>query len=194
MYGFFDLDATFSAAFIHVMVGFLNKTQEHPQSLDQAFEVLRFLSRSGNSAAEQRFQDITQSCLHIWPDYEFDINASDQAAAEMDSGAGERHRYQGARSFQGGSPWPPQLGHFPQDMAPLSDGQPYNVDESGFSEPWEYPNPFDAVFGMQGDLAIDIADEAEVIYSSFHNPTLPLTGVDYMDWLEIEKVLNAPAL
>ncbi|CAI7657812.1 unnamed protein product [Penicillium discolor] len=189
-YGFFDLDATFSAAFIHLMVGFLNTSEEHPESIDQAFEVLRFLSRSGNPAAEQRFQDITQSCLHIWPNYKFDINASDQAAAEIDAGTLDHSRYQGGTSFQSGSPTP--QGNFPQYMAPLADGDQgfHTGGESWYPEPGTYPNPADTVFDMQGDLTIDLADEAEVIFSSFHNPTLPLTGVDYMDWLEIEKVLN----
>ena len=50
----------------------------------------------------------------------------------------------------------------------------------------------DAVFDMQGDWNLDLSGEAEGIYSSFHNPTLPLTGVDYIDWLEIEKVFNGP--
>jgi hypothetical protein len=44
---------------------------------------------------------------------------------------------------------------------------------------------------MEGDWGMDLTGEAEGIYSSFHNPIMPLTGVDYMDWLEIEKVINS---
>lgn len=65
-------------------------------------------------------------------------------------------------------------------------------DESQLLEPWANLLSTDTVFGTRDDWNIDLSGEAEDIYSSFNNPTLPLTGVDYMDWLEIEKVLNGP--
>lgn len=65
-------------------------------------------------------------------------------------------------------------------------------DESQLLEPWANLLSTDTVFGKRDDWNIDLSGEAEDIYSSFNNPTLPLTGVDYMDWLEIEKVLNGP--
>ncbi|CAG8232124.1 unnamed protein product [Penicillium salamii] len=184
-YGFFDLEATFSAAFIHIMAGFLNKPKEQPKSLGQAFEVLGFLARSGNPAAGKRLQDIAQSSLHIWPNHKFDIQASNQSVVEKDPDATERARCENLR--------PLQPSHFPQDIIPLSDGHSYGLDENEYSEPWDTLDPITPVFDMQGDLATHNPGEAEVIYSSFYNPTLPLTGVDYMDWLEIEKLLNAPA-
>ena len=187
-YGFFDLDATFSAAFVLVMVGFTNASQKNPPAaLTQAFEVLRFLSRSGNLAAEQRFQDIAQSCSHVWPDYTFDIDASDKPAGETDGSAPERA---GEGDGGGSGLHSYQPGPLPHCMA--IGGQPFHQDESRFFEPWNYSAPSDGAFDMQGELDIDFAEEAEGIYSSFHHPTLPLTGVDYMDWLEIEKLLNAP--
>jgi hypothetical protein len=48
------------------------------------------------------------------------------------------------------------------------------------------------MFDMDVDWDMDLSGEAEGIYSSFHNPTLPLTGDDYIDWLEIEKVFSGP--
>lgn len=167
------------------MAGFLNKPKEQPKSLGQAFEVLGFLARSGNPAAGKRLQDIAQSSLHIWPNHKFDIQASNQSVVEKDPDATERARCENLR--------PLQPSHFPQDIIPLSDGHPYGLDENEYSEPWDTLDPITPVFDMQGDLATHNPGEAEVIYSSFYNPTLPLTGVDYMDWLEIEKLLNAPA-
>jgi hypothetical protein len=68
----------------------------------------------------------------------------------------------------------------------------FRLDESRLLEPWSHSGASDAVFDMEGDWGMDLTGEAEGIYSSFHNPILPLTGVDYVDWLEIEKVFSAP--
>lgn len=53
-----------------------------------------------------------------------------------------------------------------------------------------HPEMASGVFDMQGGWNMDLSGEAEGIYSSFYDPTLPLTGVDHTDWAEIEKVLN----
>ncbi|KAJ5316717.1 hypothetical protein N7508_001225 [Penicillium antarcticum] len=183
-YGFFDLDATFSAAFVLVMVGFLDPSQGNPPlALDQAFEVLQFLSHAGNSAAERRLQDIAHSCSHVWPDYVFN-------ASERQSGALSRQKNQFISdsrqySLATSSGYPP-----PNDFG--SRGRNY---DSGESRPLEQcPNLdfADSMFDMDMDWNIDLSVEAEGIYSSFHNPTLSLTGVDYIDWLEIEKVFSGP--
>lgn len=176
------------------MMGFTNNTRERPPAaLDQAFEVLRFLSRSGNSAAEQRFHDITQSSSRVWPNYTFNSSSSDRGGSEIDFGSSEPARYSVAKSDQLRGPLPHPLGQPPQSMAVAPDSQPHPWDESRFLEPWEYASTSDPAFDIQGEWNIDLSGDAEGIYSSFHNPTLPLTGVDYMDWLEIEKVLNAQA-
>jgi hypothetical protein len=69
---------------------------------------------------------------------------------------------------------------------------PSGRDESSLLEPLSNMDIPDSMFDMQGEWDLDLSEEAEGIYSSFHNPTLPLTGVDYVDWLEIEKIISAP--
>ncbi|KAJ6070067.1 hypothetical protein N7499_011954 [Penicillium canescens] len=185
-YGFFDLDATFSAAFVLVMVGFLDHSQTKPPlALDQAFEVLQFLSQAGNLAAERRLQDIAHSCSHVWPDYVFNADERQSGALSRQKGrfiAGSGSRQYPLATSSGGS--------LPNDFA--SDGRNYHSDESRLLEPWSNIDFAGSMFDMDVDWDMDLSGEAEGIYSSFHNPTLPLTGVDYIDWLEIEKVFSGP--
>ncbi|KXG48290.1 Transcription factor [Penicillium griseofulvum] len=186
-YGFFDLDATFSAAFVLVMVGFLNKSQSQPPpALEQAFRVLQFLSESGNSAAKRRLQDIAQSYSHVWPDHAFNANVSHSDTAPQNKTqpptASPGSRQDALLTSSGSPPY----------MAVASSSQGDHQDEIRLLEPWSNMEAPDAMFDMQGDWDLDLSGEAEGIYSSFHNPTLPLTGVDYIDWLEIEKVFNGP--
>ncbi|KAJ5110131.1 hypothetical protein N7532_002776 [Penicillium argentinense] len=191
-YGFFDLDATFSAAFVLVMVGFIDNSQNKPPAaLSQAYDVLRFLSRSGNSAAEQRLQDISQSCSHVWPDHIFDRASSSPNTSPQSNlvpRLGEDPTLdanrRGGTIGQTSVPPPDYMAVFPESRHRL-------YDESRLLEPWVNATA-NTGFGMQGDWDIDLSGEAEDIYSSFQDPTLPLTGVDYMDWLEIEKILNGP--
>ncbi|OQE05714.1 hypothetical protein PENVUL_c022G01821 [Penicillium vulpinum] len=186
-YGFFDLDATFSAAFVLVMVGFLDKSQSQPPSaLDQASRVLQFLSQSGNLAAERRLQDIAQSYSHVWPNHVFNANASHSDATSQDrthiSAASSAQRQDLLLTSSDSSPY----------MAIASSSRGNHQDEIRLLDPWPNMDVPDTMFDMQGAWNLDLSGEAEGIYSSFHNPTLPLTGVDYIDWLEIEKVFNGP--
>ena len=143
------------------MEGFINISQrEPPPALKQAFEVLQFLAQSGNYAAEQRLQDISQSCTHVWPNHVFDIPLSDRGSPQVN------------RSVE---------------MKGVGRG-----DEGQLLEPWANLLSTNTAFGVQDDWNIDLSGQAEDIYFSFNNPTLPLTGVDYTDWLEIEKILNGP--
>jgi hypothetical protein len=168
------------------MVGFLDHSQRKPPlALDQAFEVLQFLSQAGNLAAERRLQDIAHSCSHVWPDYVFNPN-------ERQSGALSRQK---ARSIAGSDsrqyPLATSSG-YPVPNGFASGGRDYHSDESRLLEPWPNIDFAGSMFDMDVDWDMDLSGEAEGIYSSFHNPTLPLTGVDYIDWLEIEKVFSGP--
>ncbi|KAF9891771.1 hypothetical protein FE257_003252 [Aspergillus nanangensis] len=80
-YGFFDLDTTFSAAFVLVMMSFVDKRQDRPPTaLDQAFEILQFLADTGNFAADRRLQDIRHSWRRVWCHYP---RAEQQLASEQ---------------------------------------------------------------------------------------------------------------
>ncbi|OQE47415.1 hypothetical protein PENCOP_c001G05572 [Penicillium coprophilum] len=185
-YGFFDLDATFSAAFVLVMVGFLNKSQSQPPpALDQASKVLQFLSHSGNLAAERRIQDIAQSYSHVWPNHIFNANTPSSDAGSHDKPRTLETSLAPRQDVLTSSDSPPY-------MAVASSTRGDHQDEIRLLEPWSNMDVPDAMFDMQGDWDLDLSGDAEGIYSSFHNPTLPLTGVDYIDWLEIEKVFNGP--
>ncbi|CAG7930552.1 unnamed protein product [Penicillium olsonii] len=180
-YGFFDLDATFSAAFVLVMMGFSDKSQTRPSpALYQALDVLQFLSQSGNLAAERRLHDITQSCLHVWPN---DVLMSDYSQTDSEM----RHEKQ--KSTPQADSQDPLLSS--SELASQANWGSHQ-DEARLLEPLADINIPDAMFDMQGEWDLDLSGEAEGIYSSFHHPTLPLTGVDYIDWLEIEKVIGAP--
>lgn len=59
-FGFFDLDAAFSAAFILIMQAFLEGASagSRPTALQEAIVVLEHLSGEGNKVARQRLADI----------------------------------------------------------------------------------------------------------------------------------------
>ncbi|KAK9850748.1 hypothetical protein MYU51_011861 [Penicillium brevicompactum] len=180
-YGFFDLDATFSAAFVLVVVGFSDKSQtQPPPALYQAFKVLQFLAQSGNLAAERRLHDITQSCLHVWPDDILKFGSSPAQSALRQELASRPDTRDSVLSSSG-----------PSDAA-MNTGWNSHQDEARLLEPLAHVNIPETMFDMQGEWDLDLSGEAEGVYSSFNNPTLPLTGVDYIDWLEIEKFIGAP--
>ncbi|KAE8331808.1 hypothetical protein BDV39DRAFT_200953 [Aspergillus sergii] len=194
-YGFFDLDATFSGAFVLVMTGLIDKTRDQPPpALDQAFDVLRFLSRAGNLAAERRLQDITHSCMHIWPNHI--LGADRQQGEQADSGSPSAINLSSlgpggdaSGPHTSASAIPPQP---PQYTTVAAEGWEQDRDESRLLETWMHPDTANATFDMQvdWDWHLDLSVEAEGIYSSFFDPSLPLTGVDHLDWQEIEKIFN----
>lgn len=167
------------------MVGFSDKSQaQPPPALYQAFEVLQFLSQAGNLAAERRLHDITQSCSHVWPE---NVLMSD--SLPTDSVLRDQHQKD---LPQKDSQDPFLLSSEPPSNTALHAGWGVHRDEARLLEPLADINIPDAMFDMQGEWDLDLSGEAEGIYSSFNHPTLPLTGVDYIDWLEIEKVIGAP--
>jgi hypothetical protein len=176
------------------MIGFVDKTQDQPPAaLNQAFEVLRFLSRAGNLAAKRRLQDITHSCLHVWPDYTLGVDGQhpehpnrEPSSAPDSPSLGPRVNITGPDTTT--SAIAPQLP--PQYTVVAAEGRGHDRDESRLLETWMHLDSTNATFNMQMDWGLDLSIEAEGIYSSFYDPSLPLTGVDHLDWLEIEKVFN----
>ncbi|KAE8159436.1 hypothetical protein BDV40DRAFT_273418 [Aspergillus tamarii] len=191
-YGFFDLDATFSGAFVLVMMGLVDKAQDQPPpALDQAFDVLRFLSRAGNLAAERCLQDITHSCLHVWPNHVLGADREqDEASPSAINLSSLGPRVNATGPHTSASVFPPQPP--PQYTAVATEGWEQDRDESRLLETWMHPDAANAMFDMQvdWDWNLDLSVEAEGIYTSFFDPSLPLTGVDHSDWLEIEKIFN----
>ena len=61
------------------------------------------------------------------------------------------------------------------------------VEQGGMST-WNFNN---LTFGINpGQAGFDLSSEADGIYSSFYDPSFPLTGVDYADWMEVEKIFS----
>lgn len=191
-FGFFDLDAIFSAAFILIMKGFIHGTKSPPAELRLAGEALGFLSREGNKAARQRLNDVMQLSSHVWsPQVVSDTWAGIRAqgppgdpslikfgtpTAEESIAALHRAQREADTSNQGQTQPFPTLA----DMPPWDDGAAGQMDLDG-----------DAAF-LGLDLTNSFGPELDLaapgIYSSFNDPGLPLTGVDHLDWAEIEKM------
>ncbi|KAH8729903.1 hypothetical protein BGZ61DRAFT_346209, partial [Ilyonectria robusta] len=198
LFGFFDLDATFSAAFVLIMMGFVktNNPQKPPDGLKQAVDVLEYLSAAGNKAAEQRLGDLKQFCYHVWsPDnlsedwkwlgvrqmaVQDDLSAGAvistmEASGELDLVNHAPRQAEMAPLYS--SDWPEKWGvcYDGMTLMPSTDvGQGSAMLDFDFEE----------TFGM------DMSHGAEDIYSSFNDPDLPLTGVDEVDWAEIGKVFH----
>lgn len=67
-FGFFDLDATFSAAFVFVLVEAIGAGDRRDSNLARitaALGLLEYLSAHGNKAAGKRQADIEQMCRHL---------------------------------------------------------------------------------------------------------------------------------
>lgn len=193
-FGFFDLEATFSAAFILIMKGFIHGTKSPPAELRLAGEVLGFLSREGNKAARQRLDDVMQLSSHVWsPEVVSETWAGIRAQVPGEGGLNimrtptaeesiaSLHRAQreaaGAQDEQ-------QNFSTLADMPPWQDGQ---MDLDGTAD--------GAFLGLDltNSLGPDLDLAAPGIYSSFNDPGLPLTGVDHLDWAEIEKMFASRA-
>jgi proline utilization trans-activator len=203
-FGFFDLDATFAAAFVLVMMGVVDDDEQRPEGLRQAFDVLNYLSDAGNKAAERRLKDIQQFCSHVWPNdrphrssdnhpnRSQDVNAGNGAGGEARRPLGKVSSTNGNAEQVLHRPAMP-TGTLPVDQMHWNDAmqpQPGNLlpTNQGFLDVW---NSSDTMFGIDPyQFGIDLSREADGIYSSFHDPTFPLTGVDYSDWQEMERLFG----
>lgn len=175
------------------MKGFIHGTKTPPAELRLAGEVLGFLSREGNKAARQRLDDVMHLSSHVWsPQVVSDTWAGIRAQGPGDggrlsfntpTGAEESiatlHRAQREANAQGETPFSTLA-----DLPPWDDGSgdPSQMDIDGSTD--------GAFLGLDltNSLGPDLDLAAAGIYSSFNDPGLPLTGVDHLDWAEIEKM------
>ncbi|KAJ0382177.1 hypothetical protein COL922a_013082 [Colletotrichum nupharicola] len=194
-FAFFDLDAAFSAAFVLIMRGFAHKNDSQkppPQELHQAVEVLEYLSAAGNNAASHRLKEIKQLEAHVWgsryfpPEKDGDVQMKDSGTPHGEPHAGGS----GAQGTTGqsGEGSGSQVVLSPPDPSPSTqpswDGEMFGTESAESYDP-------DQLFGLDlnGSLGQEFSLEAEGIYASFNDPTLPLTGVDQLDWAELEKMM-----
>ena len=179
LFGCFDLDATFSAAFVLVMKGFLesNDYQKPPVGLREAADVLRQIAKAGNKIAGRRLEELKQLCYNIWsPDSMskewgwLREDAVSQLAIDpgltMSAGAG-------STEFSTGS----------DTQTPSTTGDITGIPVWGN---WENSADFVDFEKFQMDLNMEMGD----IYSCYNDPTLPLTGIDEVDWAEAGKMFS----
>lgn len=181
------------------MVGFIDgveDTTKLPAEFEQAVDVLQHLSKAGNRAAEQRLHDIRQFCSFIWPTgttsgLPLVMASGDQADAPSSPVRSEECHH--SRTVQEvdrtsvgrtveGTTW--VTGHD-------------NADDGGFGSERDDEdashiqdqNSTDYLVDFEkGYNFMDLDTDADGIYLSFKDPSLPLTGVDQLDWAEMEKV------
>ncbi|TID00344.1 putative transcriptional regulatory protein C3C7.04 [Colletotrichum higginsianum] len=195
-FAFFDLDAAFAAAFVLIMRGFAHKNDSQkppPQELFQAIEFMEYLSQAGNNAAAQRLKDVRQFSAHVW----VNVVAFDK---DHDVQMGESGEEAGGVPHAGNTPGSVLPGQ--SDQQPSASQMPLTTPTPSSSVPsWEgemFGGPdadtygADTLFGLNLDENLEQAfglEAAEGIYNSFNDPTLPLTGVDQLDWAELEKMM-----
>ncbi|ETS86216.1 hypothetical protein PFICI_00044 [Pestalotiopsis fici W106-1] len=171
-FGFFDLDQTFSAALTVIMIGFVDGTaySEVSKELQQATSVLEYLSRAGNSSAEQRLIEIRNFHDHVWPK---------KSAGRDKTMASPTNRFDNTL---------PVLEHSSPDERPRQSTSTSGEPTSASQAPPTGDLGVQLEIGADYAFNLDLGEEADGIYSSFHDPQLPLTGVDHLDWAELEKV------
>lgn len=168
------------------MKGFLeiSDLQKPPEGLRQAADVLQHLSLAGSRAAEKRLEELRQFCHHVWPPEkmsdEWGILKSAHPAAPVaarwgataaatdpgtvgSSGAGSSTQVAETPTTPGGA-----LGHLP-----------------AWDNSWQGSDCMD-MENFQVDLSLDMGD----IYSCYNDPSLPLTGIDELDWAEVGKMFS----
>ena len=188
-FGCFDLDATFSAAFILVMKGFLDISdpKKPPDGLSEAADVLQYLSKAGNKGAEKRLEELRQFCYHVWsPDNMSDewgwlkgAYASRPGSTTTPSGMGPPTVESGSAASVGNNPQ--QLAETPSTSAgQLTPGVP------GWPNWQDNPGGWMDLENFQTDLSMEMGD----IYSCYNDPNLPLTGIDELDWQEVGKMFS----
>lgn len=170
-FGFFDLDATFAAAFILVMLGSMDNkiSAKPPMEMRLACDVLCYLSSAGNKAAERRLNDVTQFCSNVWPNSRLPTLTNADGTRSTDNGAGRDNTV--PAQLQGNPGYPEQ------SSAGVSD---YACSDNPGT--WMGMTQFDV-----DNINFDLGPEADDIYWSFNDPNFPVTGVDYSDWLQMEN-------
>lgn len=186
-FGFFDLEATFSAALTLVMMGFIDnvRSSDMPPELKQAVEVLQYLSLAGNRAAEQRLRDIEQFSSHVWPGQSMETPRS----RSMSSGATPRSLARDTREGRGDDLYE-DLHDQEGERQPSQAAPNIQQNDTTTEQQQEHMSPL-IDFNKGCDFGTDLNLEADGIYSSFNDPSLPLTGVDQLDWAEMEKIFRS---
>lgn len=173
------------------MKGFLESEdlQKPPEGLSPAADVLRHLANSGNKTAQKRLDELKQFCYNVWsPD-----NMSQEWGWLKDSAPPSAPRSVATQNSNAGlDPGTTRSGT--TDDSTLMTGQMSNVPMTGMGtlEPWEtgwQGNPAGDYINLD-DFQLDLSMEMGSIYSCYNDPSLPLTGIDEVDWQEVGKMFS----
>ncbi|KAL2826097.1 hypothetical protein BDW59DRAFT_161222 [Aspergillus cavernicola] len=160
-FGFFDLDAIFSAAFVFVLAGTIYPNKESCwRDINLALDVLDQLSLHGNKASSNRRADILQMCDHLGISRE---QVAHTAPVEPTSTSAVEHIQPNAHIA------------VPAMEQPIQD----NTTPLNFSEPaLNWVNNIDELL---------LEQDPHDFYSLYCNDGLPLAGTVETDWEALER-------
>ncbi|KAJ0359892.1 hypothetical protein COL154_007940 [Colletotrichum chrysophilum] len=209
IFGFFDLDAIFSAAFIMILTLIIDSTSDDSQKLapspglPDALEILDYLVARGNDFASQRAREVRRMRDHLSTFLDIPKNSPSEArnrpptvagdasivVSMDDDGGGQdaearRHAFPGSTPKEGGVVTPSgrtsQLG-----SRSLLDSSLWN----DISYLWMQPAAGEdaQVPEQAAGMAELMPEDAYNCYSIYHNQDLTLTGQDLGDFGELER-------
>lgn len=185
-FGFFDLDAAFSAAFIVIMQAFLEggSAGSCPTDLQEAIIVLEHLASEGNKVAQQRLTDIKEFSNQVLLAEE--AGGTNAPRSMRLHHAGDESRVEitpRGRDQQAGG----ISNKTPDQSVPTYAGTP-NGEKSGLGAVEHGVSESIGNVDLIGDVDFNLDWETAGIFSSYHDPRMPVTGVDQIDWEEMERM------
>lgn len=174
-FGFFDLDAAFSVAFVFVLAETIYpKSHKHPglHGIQGSLNIFRHLKERGNKAAANREADIRQMCDHVGISLEHITNAHQTTAgtSPVDNFPGFRVNTTSIRDL-----------HDQQN----AEGQ-YLMQDSLTPELLNSEHPLHWVDDLVSGQ--NIPD----LYSVYYSDSLPITGTVETDWEALEREISRP--
>ncbi|KAH7334191.1 hypothetical protein BKA66DRAFT_517567 [Pyrenochaeta sp. MPI-SDFR-AT-0127] len=174
---FLDLDATFSAGFIFVLVEAINpgNTLGH-RGIDGARGILRYLVGLGNRVAATRLDELNRMCQHL------------ELLLPPENTSPEQQRPPDRSDFEVLSrPFSFDIGFRSTVHGLLPRQDPYSDLAPSAANTMQSPAEmmgFDQnYFGLNGADLADIALEGnDYLYGVYHASDMPLTGVEQLDW------------
>ncbi|KAJ3544894.1 hypothetical protein NM208_g2788 [Fusarium decemcellulare] len=188
IFGFFDCDAIFSAAFIMLLAKIFDSACEPDQrinpapGLQEAMEMLQYLADHGNVYARQRFQEVQSvwghlsALLQVPTMLDRNISASNEPNRAAD---GEANRHT-------------QLSDLPEtDTIQNDTSLPNGYHLSSWDTPmWNNPDTWPHSMDLTGELAdLPLGDSFDQYQALFNDPDWALTGQDVGDFAELRKHL-----
>ncbi|KAL0934895.1 uncharacterized protein CTRU02_209486 [Colletotrichum truncatum] len=194
-FGFFDLDAAYSAAFVFVLVDSvaINTTQPCGVSkIRTAFNIVKHLSVQGNKAAAKRSAEIEQTCNHLGISFHEEPEENVQGPRSVLSGLEDIAQLSRGNGDSGTERT--QEGDMHQGEPALPDS---NLSTTHFDWTQAAATLFDcSASGSRGAqqsmaAALSFAEGGNEMFNSVWLDDFSLTGVVETDWAELDKQLTS---